>query len=159
MVDEVVFSDVLLDATKEVFETMIFMDVEESSEPVRRIEGDALLGSITFQGGIEGCLGIYCDQTCARTITANMLALGPEDEIAGEDISDAMGEVTNMVMGGVKTRLQGDVDDVSVSIPTVVTGRQIESSLGDGGKRVPVGISIADQYSAEISLSWRDAFK
>jgi chemotaxis protein CheX len=157
MVDEAVFSDVLLDATKEVFETMIFMEVEQSSEPVHRIEGDALLGSITFQGGIEGCLGICCDEACARTIAANMLGLDSEDEISKEDFADAIGEVANMVMGSVKTRLHGDVGDVAVSIPTVVSGRQIESSLADGAKRVPVEVSIEGDYTAEICLLWREA--
>jgi len=157
MVDEVCITDVLLAGAKEVFETMIFMELEESSEPEQKIEGDTLLGSITFKGDIEGCLAICCGVSCAKTIAANMLGMGPDEEISHGDICDAIGEVTNMVMGSVKAHLQDSVGNVEVSIPTVVSGRELENNLGDGASKVLIKVSIEDEYAVEFSLLYRKA--
>jgi hypothetical protein len=49
MVDEVCLSDAILSGAKEIFETMIFLDIKESSKTTDTdIENDAFLGSITF---------------------------------------------------------------------------------------------------------------
>ncbi len=58
MVEEMCLSKALLEGAKEVFETMIFMDLEECTDDDRQIEGDALMGTITFKKSLEGCLGI-----------------------------------------------------------------------------------------------------
>jgi len=156
MIDQVCLSDALLEGAKEVFGTMIFMDIEESSEPDQQIEGDALLGSITFMGDLEGCMTICCGDSCAKTIAANMLGMEPDDQISRDDINDAIGEVTNMVMGSVKARLNGTVGNLNVSIPTVVRGQKIENSLGDPENKVSVKVNIEDEYAAEFLLLYRE---
>ncbi len=163
MVDDICISDVLLAGAKEVFETMIFMDLEEASEPDRKIEDDAMLGSITFkidfEGNMQGCLTICCSTPCAKTIATNMLGMEPDEEISEAEIRDALGEVTNMVMGSVKTRVQDEVGNLQVSIPTVVSGRDLEYSLGDGASKISVIVSLGDEYIADISWLCREAHK
>jgi chemotaxis protein CheX len=156
MVEELCLSKALLEGAKEVFETMIFMDIIESDEPDQPIEGNTLLGSITFVGDLEGCLGICCGVTCAKSIAMNMLAMEPDEEISEHDINDAIGEVTNMVMGSVKARLQDSAGNLNVSIPTVVRGQKIENSLGDGANKVSVKVNIEDEYAAEFLLLYRE---
>lgn len=157
MVDEVCINEALLAGAKEVFETMIFMDIAEPSEPDQRIEGDTLLGSITFKGDLEGCLTICCGVTCAKTIALNMLAMEPTDEISEEEVCDAIGEVTNMVMGSVKARLQDSMGNAQVSIPTVVSGHGLHNSLGAGACKVLLRAAFDDEYAAELSLLYREA--
>jgi chemotaxis protein CheX len=155
MVEQVAISDALFEGAKEVFETMIFMSLEEIGDPDMRVDGDTILGSITFTGNLEGCLGIYCGMTCAKTIAANMLGMDASEEISEEEICDAIGEVSNMVMGSVKSRLIDSVGDLQVSIPTVVTGRNIENSLGQRATtRVLAKANIEDEYLAEISIMY-----
>jgi chemotaxis protein CheX len=157
MVDEICLNDALLEGAKEVFETMIFMDMEKTSEPEQQIEDDALLGTITFMGNLEGCLAICCSQACGKTIAANMLGTDSDEEIRRDDINDAIGEVTNMVMGSVKKRLQDRVGDVNVSIPSVVSGRKLENSLGDHANKILIKVNIEDKYIAEFSLLYRES--
>lgn len=157
MVDEVCLNDALLAGAKEVFETMIFMDLEESSEPDQKIEDDALLGSITFTGNIEGCLAICCSVPCAKTIAANMLGMDPTEELSETEICDAIGEVSNMIMGSVKARIQDSIGDLQVSIPTVVSGRELHNSLGDIASKISTKVNIEDEYIAEFSLLYRDS--
>lgn len=156
MVEEMCLSKALLEGAKEVFETMIFMDLEECTDDDLQIEGDALMGTITFKNSLEGCLGICCDMKCSEAIAANMLGLEPGDEISEEDICDAIGEVTNMVMGSVKTRLLEVVEDIQVSIPSVIKGHELINSMGDGTQRISVKVGIEDEHVAEFSLLYRD---
>lgn len=155
MIDKVCFGTALLEGAKEIFETMIFIDIEESTEPEQKVEGDALLGSITFKGDIEGCLTICCNVTCARIIAANMIGMDPSEEISEEEVCDAIGEVTNMVMGSVKSRIQDNTGELQVSIPTVVLGQKLANSLGDGTSRILLKVDTEDEYVIEFLFLYR----
>jgi CheY-specific phosphatase CheX len=155
MIDQVCLNDVLLESAQEVFTTMISGNLE-SCESDQEIEGDSLLGSITFKGGLEGCLGICCSVTGAKTIAANMLAMDPSEEMAEEEICDAFGEVTNMIMGSVKTRLLDTTGDITISIPTVVKGRGLKNSLGEGAQKTEVKVKYENEYITELSMLYRN---
>lgn len=157
MVDEVCLNDALLSSAKEIFETMISMDIKESCKSEQDIENDAILGTITFTGSIEGCLAIYCDLPCAKAVSANMLALDSDAELSQEEVNDAIGEVANMVMGSVKSRILTATGDINISIPTVIRGQELNNTLGDSANKVSKKIDIADDYFAELSLSYRES--
>jgi CheY-specific phosphatase CheX len=150
------FKDALLDGAKEVFETMVFMALAESEPDGPEIGEMALLGSITFKGDLEGCLTICCGETCARTIAGNMLGLDAGEELSEDGVSDALGELANMVMGAVKSRTQAGLGIMEVSIPSVVRGRELKNSLGEGTRKVVIKANIEEQYGAELSLMYRD---
>ncbi len=156
MMTTVPLKDALLDSAKEVFETMVFMAMEDLGDDQTSLGDPTLLGSITFKGRLEGCLGVCCDEMCARTIASNMLGTLSADEVSENDISDAMGEIANMVMGSVKSRIQNEVGAIEVSIPSVVQGRELKNSLGEGAGQVKVRVSIEEQYRAEFSLLYRE---
>ena len=156
MLDTVALSEILLMSAREVFETMIFMDIAEAPDSAAALEGELLLGSITFVNGSKGCLTICSDMECSKTIALNMLGMEPGSEISKEEICDAVGEVTNMVMGSVKKRVRDSLGEVQVSIPTVVIGRQIENSLGEPSTKVRVKICIDDKYVAELALLYKE---
>ena len=156
MVDQICINEALLDGAKEVFETMVFMDIAEATEPDQKIEGWALLSSITFKGPFEGCLAVCCNVDCAKAIAEGMLALNLE-EVGEEETCDAMGEIANMVMGSVKARLQNEIGNVEVSIPSVVSGRSLQNNLGDGSVKLLTRINIQNEYIAELSLLYRES--
>jgi len=159
MVEQVCLNEVLIESAKEVFETMIFTDLAETTEPDQNVEGQALLGSITFDGDIEGCLAVCFSMVCAKTIALNMLGMEPDEKISEGDINDAIGEIANMVMGGVKSRLKDNTKNINVSIPTVVSGSELKNSLGDGAERISVMVNIEDEHIAELSLLYRENSK
>lgn len=148
--------DSVLDGAKEVFETMIFMALEEVTDQTWEMEDVTLLGTITFKGNLEGCLGICCGMNCARTIAANMLGLEPDDEISEDDINDAVGEVANMVMGAVKARIQDEVGNVEVSIPSVVQGMELKNSLGERSSKLVIDGSLEEEHNIRFSLLYRE---
>lgn len=158
MIDEVCLNDALLEGAEEVFSTMISGNIE-SCETDQEIEGDSLLGSITFNGGLEGCLAICCSLPCAKTIAVNMLAMDPSEELSKAEICDVLSEVTNMVMGSVKPRIQNVASGISVSIPTVVSGRYLQNNLGEGAIRTLIKVKFENVYIAELSMLYRESSK
>ena len=154
MITEICFEDVLLESAKEVFETMIYMSVEQCPDCIT-VEGDSLLGSITFTGSIEGCLAVSCDMDSAKTIACNMLAMEGDDSISESEIRDAMGEISNMLLGSVKADLiKKGIGNLDVSIPCVVSGRELTSSLGEESVEITMPVYI-DESVAELTLQYR----
>lgn len=156
MISEICFEEPLLKSAQSVFETMIFMDIAESCDPALiKDNPPAILGSITFKGSIEGCLSISCSQACSREIAMNMLGMEPDEQISDEEISDAIGEVSNMVMGSLKTLLDDGSIQIEVSIPTVIKGSELEGCLRDNSERVVLQACLEDTYPVSIVLHYR----
>ena len=155
MIDQEVSRDVLEHATRGIFEMMVFMGVERL-DPAQFEDdgGDSLLGTITFSGDIEGCFGFCCNGACAKAVAASMLGLDPSDEVADQDVNDAIGEIVNMVMGSIKADVP-TFHEVNVSIPTVIRARGIEHNLGEESAGLVEYVKIGDAYAAKLSLLWR----
>jgi chemotaxis protein CheX len=153
MISTIPLADMLYDGAKEVFETMIFMSLEKPTEEVVLGE-DCLLGTITFRGGIEGCLAVCLGQDCAKSIAVNMIGLDPGAELSRSEISDAVGEVANMVMGSFKSRILQEFKNVEVSIPSVIQGSKLETMIIDGQNSLKVPVMI-DEFGAKLILQYK----
>jgi hypothetical protein len=46
---------------------------------------------------------------------------------------------------------------LQVSIPVVVTGRNLQNSLGEGTQRVSVTVITSDNYIIELTLLYRES--
>jgi chemotaxis protein CheX len=112
----------VISAAKEVFETMVMMDLEDHyplREPVTRLNC-SITGMVGLAGIYSGILSIHCPQSLALKITSNMLGMDVDE--VGEDVSDALGEIANMLGGHVKQVLSKGGLDLNLSIPTVISG-------------------------------------
>jgi len=122
----------VIDATKEVFSTMVMMDVIDDfplKEPVSRFKC-SITGMVGFAGTYSGVISIHCPVALALKVTSNML--GIECDEVNEDLNDAIGEIANMLGGNVKQVLSKGGLDVKLSIPTVISGEDYTvNSLSD----------------------------
>lgn len=122
----------VIDATREVFSTMVMMDVVDDfplKEPVSRFKC-SITGMVGFAGTYSGVISIHCPVALALKITSNML--GMECDEINEDLNDAIGEIANMLGGSVKQVLSKGGLDVKLSIPTVISGEDYTvNSLSD----------------------------
>ncbi len=112
----------IVDATKEVFSTMVAIEVDDCYplvEPVTQFHC-SITGMVGMAGSYTGMLSIHCPAPLAMQITSNML--GMEVEEVGEDVNDALGEIANMLGGHVKQVLSKGGLDLNLSIPTVISG-------------------------------------
>lgn len=122
----------VIDATREVFTTMVMMDpVDEYplKEPVTRFRC-SITGMVGFAGTYSGVISIHCPVELALRITSRMLGL--ECDEVNDDLNDAIGEIANMLGGNVKQVLSKGGMDIKLSIPTVISGEDYTiNSLSD----------------------------
>ena len=150
-------SELLVEGAKEVFETMVFMSIEKSSDDTP-LSGENLLGTITFTGSAQGCVGICCSGDCAKSIAANMMGLDDTNSSSNEDVADAIGEIANMIMGSFKSRILPVYDVVNVSIPSVARGGNLDAMLIGGCQKTIVSV-IIDEYPSKLILLFKTKCK
>jgi CheY-specific phosphatase CheX len=144
---------VLAEAITEIFNSMVFMEVGS----VDGIDEDLLnepcvMGMLSFTGAFDGSISICCSSKCAKEITMNLLAFEDEEEMESSDIPDAIGEVTNMTMGALKTRLYDQFGELAVSVPTVVRGAALLNELRAGEIKLGAKVGINDQYMIQVNF-------
>ena len=131
----------LIDATLAVFASMIFIDIAPEApskcEPVAIASN--LCSLIGLAGDLKGILAIQCPGQVAMGITGAML--GMEVTELDEDAKDAIGEIANMVAGGLKEALAASGRKIELAIPTTVIGKSIRTSGLSGATRVMVPFS------------------
>lgn len=106
-------------SSKNVFETMFQMPLEcgtprVKSEAAASYDVSAIIG---FVGEVEGAVVLSFPEAIARRIVT--LFVGSE-VASKEDLSDAVGELVNMIAGGAKAQFTNK--KVSISCPSVVIG-------------------------------------
>ncbi len=126
------------EATSDVFASMIFLDIEPGE--VLENEDTVLESNITsmigLAGDLKGLLAVHCPGEVAMEITGSML--GMEVKELDEDVKDAIGEIANMVAGGLKTALAGEGRDIQLAIPTAIVGSSVRTSGLSGARRIVV---------------------
>src|SRR5262245_4094403 len=92
-------------AVSSVFGTMLNLPVQEQSAGAPVPENEAqIAGSVGFIGVVTGVVFIYSTVSFARQVTRRML--GPQIAVTAEEmVNDAFGEITNMIVGHIKSRL------------------------------------------------------
>lgn len=129
---------ILIDATLEVFTSMIFLEIAPeivAEGEIIPIEAN-LISLIGLAGGLKGVLAIQCPAEVASGITGAMLGMDVDE--LGEDSKDAIGEIANMVAGGLKAALAEHNRSIELAIPVAVIGSSFRTSGLTGAQRVLV---------------------
>lgn len=114
------------EAVKEVFHSMLSMDVNpEDPTPLTPDPDGQIIGSVGFIGEATGIIYLYAGAGFARVITSRLLGITEAEVDPGEMVTDAIGELSNMVVGYVKSRLCDRGLPCTLTIPSVVRGQQL----------------------------------
>jgi chemotaxis protein CheX len=135
----------------EVFQSMASIKV--TSEPASTIEDSKgqIIGSVGFVGDVSGVIHIYTGVSFVRLATSKMLGIN-ESEVDDEMINDALGELTNMIAGYVKTRLSGN-GPCALTIPSIVRGQRLSVEGATDVTRKIIGFSNCNhRFLAELLL-------
>jgi chemotaxis protein CheX len=119
---DVRFINAFLDGTVDVLKTMAFMDPRAGKAFLKKdnaAKGD-VSGVIGLTGAARGSLALSFSEPCILKVVSNML--GEEQTSINGDVKDAVGELTNMVSGAARKKLEAEGLSVSAAIPTVVSG-------------------------------------
>jgi chemotaxis protein CheX len=106
-----------------VFGTMLSYQV--ALDPLAEAEFSGqphVAGAVGLTGAYTGMIYLFCTATFARRVTSDLLGLGEADIDGEEIVNDAIGELTNMLAGRVKSELAATRKDCMLTIPSVVRG-------------------------------------
>jgi chemotaxis protein CheX len=114
------------EAVEEVFRSMLSMEVQaEAPAPLPDDPAGQMIGSVGFIGGTTGILCLFAGVGFARLLTSRMLGIPLSEVDEGDMLNDAVGELSNMVAGHVKSRLCDGDASCTLTIPSVVRGQQL----------------------------------
>ncbi len=128
-------------ATETLFKTMVAMDLKYNSSLLAEethIETD-ISGLVSFMGKYHGTIGIFCSKEFALKIASGMLM--EEITEVTTDVIDAVGEITNMIAGNIKTKITEDYGEMELSVPIVM--------LGNGTKSEETGNALISYYTKD----------
>lgn len=111
----------IIATTLEVFSSMLGMEATPQ-EPIAAgmTHIDSISGIIGLAGSVKGMLAVHAPEKVALAITGGFLGM-PVEEI-NEDVQDAIGELANMLAGGVKLTLTDNSSEIRLSVPSVIYG-------------------------------------
>jgi len=118
----------VVSSTKSVFGTMLGVELtpgkvlEDRSAPHPT---DGVVSLVGLAGPWMGAGSIACTPEAACRISGALLMT--EFPAINEEVLDAVAEVTNMVIGNVKTVIEEHVGSMGLSIPTVIYGRNFST--------------------------------
>jgi chemotaxis protein CheX len=116
-------------ATMEVFSTMLGMDVTAGQTLTEHTVSASNISGVVSIVGIAGVWtgtgGVACSGALACKLSGQFLMA--EYESVNDDVLDAIGEITNMIIGNVKTALEDKLGPMGLSTPTVIFGRNFQT--------------------------------
>ncbi len=104
-------------------------------------EETSMTGSIQISGTWKGAVHLQCTYRLARRAAALMFGL-EEGKLNHDDVLDALGELTNMTAGNLKSLLPGES---YMSLPTVVDGTDYDVTLLDSELVMEVAFVLDDE--------------
>jgi CheY-specific phosphatase CheX len=112
----------------EVLESMYFTSVIEIAHqpmatPVASDLGYAF--ALRFAGDLHGTFGLYLEAANARTLAANFLG-EEEDALSVQEVSEVIGELTNMLCGSVVSHIEGS-SKFALTHPEPIASGTLES--------------------------------
>ena len=121
---------------EEIWTLMLGLPIQSSNTAIctgdcgcaKKISAGSLSACIQITGAWTGAVRIDCTESLARRAAAAFLGTR-SDEVAHEQVLDALGVVTNMVAGGIKPMLP---KPCQISLPSVVKGTDYELNIRKG---------------------------
>ena len=108
----------ILGITRDVWESFTGRTIDVADGQARPGGGDVTVGCVTVTGAWQGSVLLACPAQLARMAAAAMFDL-PAEQLDDREVADALGELTNMVGGNIKSLIPGPS---RLSMPAVTVG-------------------------------------
>ena len=107
----------------DVFDTMLALKADlRPGEAVPDLK-DRVSGSVGFAGdNVHGAVYLHLSTQFGNRVAAAMLGLAPEETTGESEVNDVVGEVANMLAGGLKSWLCDAGAPCAVSTPAIIRG-------------------------------------
>ncbi|GAB4165612.1 MAG: hypothetical protein Tsb0017_07550 [Geothermobacteraceae bacterium] len=127
------FDSIVGDALADLFAGMIPLPLEPAGCAEARPEdfSDCYSALIGFVGDLRGMVGIHCDSCLAQACYQAMLGL--DEKGSPEEVRDLVGEMANILAGGIKSGLLQVGDAIDIAVPQLFSGSVYQVHLPAGG--------------------------
>jgi chemotaxis protein CheX len=141
--------DEIVAITRDVWESFTGRTIELADDQVRPDGGDITVGCVTVTGEWQGSVLLTCPAQLARMAASAMFDL-PAAQLDDEQVADALGELTNMIGGNIKSLIPGPS---RLSMPTVTVGAS--STVPMPGAALLSTVSLACEGLPMTVSVWR----
>ncbi|MEO5376869.1 MAG: chemotaxis protein CheX [Magnetococcus sp. DMHC-6] len=121
----------------ELFETMLMLEVVAGPGMVKPstvpyVPAPAEISALVeLSGGLKGGVRLAMPQALALHLASSLA--GESYEVFSEDVRDGFAEICNIIAGGIQSKLESTIGDISLTPPTVTFGENdavdLENSL------------------------------
>jgi chemotaxis protein CheX len=157
LIDQELLNQSVIEATTDVFSTMLDLAVKHSGPAADApLTGAGLMAIVGLTGEWAGSGVFRCSPAFASVICSRMLGseTDPDKPSIDEEVLDVVAEVTNMVIGNIKNALERATGPLAISVPTVIHGRNFQmrnpaavrgsaSVFEAGDERFEIRVSLA----------------
>lgn len=142
-------------STVNVIGTMAFTKINPEKPYINRCQNSdrIVTGTIGLVGtasgrNVLGSVVISFEEQAILEIVSNMLS---EKFIeVNKDVEDAIGEITNMIVGGAKRMLAEKGFKFNLALPTLIRGMNVSLNLNTKGPRIVIPFSLASGGSFTV---------
>lgn len=115
--------NLFIDATLHVLGTLAGAQFEVQKPQLKAdsAASGAVAGVILLSGALTGSVALRFDRACVLQVVSSML--GEEMQAINQDITDAVGEITNMVSGQTSQKLADLTAGIAIRPGEVVMGK------------------------------------
>ena len=154
---EDIFQETMNRSVQDVFRTMLGRNAtlvhgtsaaDSNGQPWKHpieFNGQQVVGTVGFIGDVSGLIYLYLSAEFAKIVASHLLGMSVEEiDAAGDEVvNDAIGELTNMTVGGFKNQLCDQGFPCRLTIPSILRGSNFSIE--------PVSGATRRTYSFEVS--------
>lgn len=149
----------LTDCVKEsvfsIFATILGSSPAHRDSSNGRMQGEGLVGIISFVGDITWLLMLELPEQSARSMATKFC--GFDIDYDSPDMADVVGELANVLAGDIVGRLSNEGVKVALSLPTIMRGQNVEPLLPRGVAQSQMNFSSNEgDFSLKLAGSQGD---
>jgi chemotaxis protein CheX len=140
-----------------VFDTMLSMKVAPAAQcDLSRFANGRVTGTVGLAGeSVTGSVYLHLSAAFAVQVTSAMLGMAPEAITGTSDVNDVMGEVTNMLGGGLKSWLCDAGATCVLTTPAVIRGNSYTITCKPNVELIEIAFDCGAEHGlVEVHLKY-----
>ncbi|MBC8288397.1 MAG: chemotaxis protein CheX [Nitrospinae bacterium] len=137
-----VLTDVSRDSILSIFNTIFGSEPTLESTEEREGLGDGVVGIISFMGDVNYIIMLGLPKSSAIAMASKFC--GFDIDYDSPDMGDVVGELANVLAGDIVARMSNEDFKVTMSLPTIMRGHDVEPLLPRGLPLVKLHFSMPE---------------
>ena len=122
-------TETLIESVEDAFSTTLSTPLEIINNFEMPAQ-EGIISTISLVGSVNGLVNIWLTDKVASKVVSMMLDMKVEE--GSDDVLDGIGEMVNIIAGGIKNRLEGAEYDYQIGIPNTIRGNFLKTGKANG---------------------------